>query len=293
MTASKKRIVISKLGKPLGSGQFGQVCAALSEEGSQVAVKVFKNRKAGQQEMSVLAELSANQHSNVVRFLGESDGGGAVLEIAGCSLDQAVRRGPVPERWWRRYFGQVAGALAHVHSLGIMHLDVKAANILLSTPQAEPLSVAKLTDFGVSRRVADSSAPRCPVGTPCFMAPEAAGGEPSAASDVWSLGVVGLEVVHRDVVRWWLAEHGRDNDEEAVVTARARSTPPSIPERLHPLTQSFLRSCLQIDPSDRPSAAELTRHEWFAADDECFDGAECARRTPRGAWSSTAGSASS
>eukprot|EP01065_Artemidia_motanka_P014767 TRINITY_DN185_c0_g1_i11.p2 TRINITY_DN185_c0_g1~~TRINITY_DN185_c0_g1_i11.p2 ORF type:complete len:318 (+),score=110.40 TRINITY_DN185_c0_g1_i11:59-1012(+) len=291
------RLEVSCGGDHLGSGSMGAVRVG-ETGGLRVALKSFDSDAGAARELLVLSGIRHQPHPGLTACLGSCKIDGrlcAVLELMpGGSLDKVLRRGrSVPERWWRRYFEQLTGALAHLHSLGIMHLDVKGANILLSTAEAEQTSVVKLADFGESTRVGEAT--KTPKGTFTHMSPEAACGRVGTACDVWSLAVVGLEVEYGSAVEWWEAEHATtvSNMFAGLFTAMRREQSPAVPERLHPLTQSFLRSCLQIDPSDRPSAAELTRHEWFAADDECFDGAECARRTPRGAWSSTAGSASS
>jgi serine/threonine protein kinase len=79
---------------------------------------------------------------------------------------------------------QLASAVAHVHSRGIAHLDIKPANVLLS-----PDGGVRLADFGIARRAGSTKRPaKC---TLLFAAPEVlASGAASTAADVWSFGVL-------------------------------------------------------------------------------------------------------
>lgn len=88
---------------------------------------------------------------------------------------------------------EVCQALAAIHRVGIRHLDIKPANILIEDP--ENVSGARITDFGVSEAVAFHG-PREVVGTPYCQAPEvAAGWTPTAASDLYSFGVTLYEIL--------------------------------------------------------------------------------------------------
>lgn len=89
--------------------------------------------------------------------------------------------------------GAVEG-LAYLHSIQIMHRDVKAANILL-TETGEP----KIADFGVSEHVSHEVSKHTMVGTPFWMAPEVIeGGQYDTAADIWSLGITIVEMAERE-----------------------------------------------------------------------------------------------
>src|SRR5213078_2157185 len=84
-------------------------------------------------------------------------------------------------------------ALAHAHARGVVHRDVKPANVLVPEAGEEGGSAAKLTDFGIARVVGDDALTRTGdvLGTLAYMAPEQAEGRgPTPASDLYALGLV-------------------------------------------------------------------------------------------------------
>jgi len=114
-----------------------------------------------------------------------------VLEfVAGQSLRaRIIENGPFAPAEARDLLAQVAEALAAVHSVGIVHRDVKASNVLLTDD-----GVAKLTDFGIARGrdPRGSTQMGSLLGTPAYMAPE---GPVDARSDLYSLGVLYYEML--------------------------------------------------------------------------------------------------
>jgi len=147
-------------------------------------------------EVRVLSQMT---HPNIIRYLHASRDEGELkiyMEYAeGGTLAQAVTaRGArlfesaQVQRWTR----QLAAALQHVHAQGVLHRDVKAANVLLTRN-----GVIKLGDFGSSRALSTHTHfAQTMVGTPYYLAPEVLRGEPySFAADVWGAGVVLFELL--------------------------------------------------------------------------------------------------
>jgi serine/threonine protein kinase len=158
-----------------------------------------------------------------------------------------AERGPLPPTEVARIGAQIADALTAVHEAGIVHGDVKPGNVLLTDD-----GVAKLTDFGVSRASWDTSATGggAVAGTPGYFAPEVArGGDPTPASDVFSLGATLYAAVENELVC------GRLDNTLAVLHAMAEG-------RLRPATRAGvlgrpLSAMLRRDPAHRPDTTRL------------------------------------
>jgi len=179
----------------LGSGSFGEVWLADDLHlGRPVALKMLRvPSRSVRQSLAVLRNdarlLAAMRHPNVVqvhawRHTAAADGERPCLVlqyVAGGSLADRVKRdGPLSWPLAGRYIADVADGLLHVHSRGIIHRDVKPANILWDPETDEAL----LTDFGLSAYLAEAGST---AGTPHYMAPEAFCGCITPALDVYGL----------------------------------------------------------------------------------------------------------
>lgn len=195
--------------RELGRGGMGIVYEAEQESlGRYVAVKAIhhiqmdsKRLQRFQLESQAIARL---HHTNIVPIFGVGEHEGqpfyAMQCIRGNGLDVLIdhwRRGGVPpahERWRSiAEFGvQAAEALHYAHEQGVLHRDVKPANLLIDENQA-----LWITDFGLAKLVGgeDLTASGDVIGTLRYLAPEALRGVSDARSDVYSLGLTLYELI--------------------------------------------------------------------------------------------------
>jgi serine/threonine-protein kinase len=158
---------------------------ALSEQGSRSRRFVAEGR--------TLAKL-VHPHVVLVYDAGETPDGAAylVMELSGAGALEVelARRGALGVEETLNLLMPLLGALACAHDRGIIHRDIKPANIAV-VHDRRGAARAKLLDFGIAKRGDPSESSEGAVGTPSYMAPEQARGEPlTAAADVWAMGVV-------------------------------------------------------------------------------------------------------
>ena len=162
----------------------------------------------------------------------------------------------LPRSWLVQAGHQVTLALSHCHSKGIIHLDVKPANILVNRR-----GVCKLGDFGCSVSLSNLSlgVDHSLVGTPGYQAPEFLRGQaPTTHCDIYSLGILLWQLDSREVP--FSGQHPQVVMYQ-VVARTARPAPPSPAEASINTTvfTSLYRSCWQHQPWDRPSI-EVSHH---------------------------------
>ncbi|MDH5491743.1 MAG: protein kinase [Myxococcales bacterium] len=195
--------------RPIGEGGMGRVYEAMHVVlGRPLALKVLR------QEMMADADsvrrffqearaCSAIGHPNIVDIsdFGELPDGRAFFAmefLLGDSLADRIRQGPLSSAEALPILRQIASALGAAHTQGIIHRDVKPENVLL-VQGAHGASFVKVLDFGVAK-VGDAASKLTQTGmifgTPHYMSPEQARGEPiDPRTDVYSLGIVAYEML--------------------------------------------------------------------------------------------------
>jgi serine/threonine protein kinase len=189
----------------IGRGGMGEILLAEDTElGRKVAVKLLDERFADddglrqrfQREALTAARLSGEPHIVTIFDVGEwQDRPFIVMEyLPGGSLAERARAGRVRPHQAITWLGQAGEALDAAHAHGVVHRDVKPANLLLN--DRDEVQVA---DFGIARMADDTAgmtAAGTIMGTAGYLAPEQARGEPAtAASDRYALGVVAYELL--------------------------------------------------------------------------------------------------
>ncbi|CAB4733535.1 MAG: protein kinase [Actinobacteria bacterium] len=265
MTDDRSRVVGGRyeLRGLLGSGGMAEVHRALDPVlQREVAVKVMRtalvdpvDRQRFASETRVLAGLSSRHLVTLLDAgVDEPETPGApprpwlVMELVdGPTLAQRLAIGDLSQAEVARIGAGVAAGLDHVHRAGVVHRDVKPANVLLTAT-----GVAKLADFGVARRSGeDAQLTRTghTVGTAAYLAPEQLSDEPvTGASDVYSLGLVLLEAL--------TGRRAYVGTGTEVAFARLRHSP-TIPVSLGARWTRLLAAMVAELPTDRPSAGEV------------------------------------
>ena len=195
----------------LGRGSSGVVYRALDPTiGRTIAIKTIGLDQINESERQrirdrILGEARAAgtlSHPNIITIydvLDSEESAHIFMEfVDGASLDELFTQGHLPDRnEFLRVLRQVAEALDYAHRKGIIHRDVKPANIIIAEikPGAEP--VAKIADFGVAKLLSQEATQHGGIiGTPNYMSPEQIQGTPvSGASDQFSLAVLTYEVL--------------------------------------------------------------------------------------------------
>jgi tetratricopeptide (TPR) repeat protein len=246
--------------REVGRGGMGTVYEAEDERlGRRVAVKllppeVSRDRQAKKRFLREARAASAVDHPNLctVHDVGESDGRLYIVLsfYEGETLRERLRRGPLPIAQAREVAVQVAQGLARAHESGIVHRDIKPANVML-TRRGE----VKILDFGIARLQGDGASlthTGASWGTPAYMSPEQARGEPvDGRTDVWALGVLLYEMIAGR------RPFGGDSVEALISSVLTREPEPldRVRPEVPPELARIAARALAKDPSRRPASA--------------------------------------
>ncbi len=254
-----------RLQSQIGGGGMGAVWLARDERlGRQVAVKQVlvsetdeavadQQRQRALREGRIAARLSHPHAISVYDVAQEGEVPWLVMEyLPSRSLSEVVTaEGVLRVDQVAQIGAQVADALAATHAAGIVHRDVKPANILIGQG-GRIEGLVKITDFGISHAAGDVTLTQTGqiTGTPAFLAPEVAQGrEMTEASDVFSLGATLYTCIEGQ------PPFGMEDNALGMLhrVAGGQITPP---RRAGSLTEPLLRM-LAAEPTDRPSMAEV------------------------------------
>ncbi|XP_069788139.1 mitogen-activated protein kinase kinase kinase 4 isoform X1 [Narcine bancroftii] len=253
-------------GNKIGEGQYGKVYTCINvDTGELMAMKEIRfqpnDHKTIKETADELKIFEGIKHPNLVRYFGvELHREEMYIFMEYCdegTLEEVARLG-LQEHVIRLYTKQITTAINVLHEHGIVHRDIKGANIFLTSS-----GLIKLGDFGCSVKLKNIAQTmpgevNSTLGTAAYMAPEvitrAKGEGHGRAADVWSLGCVLVEMVTGK--RPW---HEYEHNFQIMYKVGMGHKPP-IPERLSPEGKDFLSHCLESDPKHRWTSSQLLDH---------------------------------
>lgn len=242
-------------GPKIGQGSFGAVYLGLNTvSGELMAVKkVQRGDLAGE-----IALLKAVSHPNIVRFLGTQSGPGSETHIfleyvPGGSVASLLKTyGPFEEGLVRNFSRQVSLAVQYLHSLDIVHRDIKGANVLVDNAGG-----VKLGDFGISRRVENAANKRLSLqGSVFWMAPEVvrqATGAPATKADVWAIACLAIEMYTGS------HPHSGLSPTQALFKIGSNGAKPELPKQASKEGKEWLNKGLEENWVARPTIEELLK----------------------------------
>ncbi|KAI8012868.1 Mitogen-activated protein kinase kinase kinase 1 [Camellia lanceoleosa] len=251
-------------GDLLGSGSFGSVYEGIDDGGFFFAVKEVslldqgdQGRQSIYQLEQEIALLSQFQHENIVQYYG-TDKDESKLYI----FLQLVTKGSLLKLYQKyelrdsqvsSYTRQILHGLKYLHEKNVVHRDIKCANILVDANGS-----VKLADFGLAKVTKLNDVKSCK-GTPFWMAPEVVKRRNQGyglAADIWSLGCTVLEMLTRQI------PYSHLECQMQALFRIGKGEPPPVPDSLSIDARNFIFKCLQVNPSDRPTAAQLLDHSF-------------------------------
>ncbi len=247
----------------LGRGGAGVVYAARDTRLNQkVAVKILDPTRTDPGSLERLrreVQAARGGHPHTVTVYDLHKAGGLhflsmELVEGGTLRDRIEAESTLPVEEVLRIGGEVASALVHLHGRGIVHRDVKPANILLA-----PDGTARLGDMGLARPLEQGltvTETAMVVGTPAYMAPEQATGEElTPAADVYALGLTLHQALTGEVPLC-------DATALSTLVRRQKERPPCVRRAVPGVPRWFarlLRRMLDPDPRERPTADRVAR----------------------------------
>lgn len=265
-------------GKLLGRGANAMVYEATNTITSgKMAVRILRMNREDPEEFKAMMEnlieeirvMSQLEHKNIINYLYMERDANAInlfMEYApGGSIRSILdKRGKAPPEQVALWLRDILEGLAYLHSEGIVHLDIKAANVLLGADGS-----CKLSDFGTAKQMnaavdksnsSNNNGETNAAGTLHFMAPEVLnGGTFDWRADIWSLGCMVMEMLtsklpFSQVIDGPLAIVG-------YISALSINDTPKIPAEIQEVNAvNFIQTCLAVDPMRRPNARTLQNH---------------------------------
>ena len=252
-----------KIGRSIGHGAFGKVNIALHIlSGHIVAIKSFNKIKKTFPTHKILYEIKLlkklRNHRNIVKYFEHFENEKhfcIVMEnISGGNLLGAINKmSKFSEQMAKIIFKQLIETIKYLHSIGIVHRDIKPDNILIELD-----NTIKLCDFGVSKEIKEGQLLTDSCGTPAFVAPEILKDTPynPYMTDIWSSGVV----LYAMITGFFPFRGINETDLHRNILSGAF---PKLKD-VSPELKDLLNKILEVNPNKRISVDDILNHPWLS-----------------------------
>jgi len=241
----------------IGEGAFGCVYMAKEVESKQyIAIKKLPHKEAKEQRHNFYegSVLSILDHPNIIKYhksiLVEQELWIVTEYIHGGTLADAIRAYKFTDNHCAYFVREIVKALSYLHQHNLAHRDLKSRNVMLDSKGS-----VKLIDFGLCADFSTGNKTRI-LGSPFWISPEMINGNPHSLNvDIWSLGVIALEIhlqtppIYESAVR-------------CMFTVATEGLKHLIPYNATEDAKSFMNFCLEQDPNLRPYIREVEQHAW-------------------------------
>ncbi|ORY49536.1 Pkinase-domain-containing protein [Rhizoclosmatium globosum] len=270
-----------RLMRTIGEGEFGKVKLAVhSETGAEVAIKLCKKSQVvatpnGYTKlMREISTLKLVKHHPFIITLIEVIETEAyiaiVMELAkgGELFEHILAKRSLGEQETRKLFAQIISAVGYIHSLGIVHRDLKLENILLDENQD-----VVLIDFGFANKTRGPNVMmRTSCGSPCYAAPElvTSDGYIGEKADLWSCGVILFSMI-AGYLPWDDDPNNPEGDNINMLYNYIMNTPLDYPDHVPYECRLLINRILEPNPDKRADIDEIINHVWLKPIKHIFD----------------------
>ncbi|CAK92885.1 unnamed protein product (macronuclear) [Paramecium tetraurelia] len=227
--------------KMIGKGNFGDVWLVEDNKGQKFALKLIDLQFQSVDPTNEVTLLKVLKHPNIIKYYGsfiQNDQLCILMEFAeNYDLQIYTKNNPANILNW---FTQLCQAVQYLHSMNIVHKDIKMKNVFLTKD-----GIIKLGDFSISKNL-DASLNLAQLGTPYYLSPEICESKPSnTKSDIWGLGCLLYELCSKQ-------KPFQGESLPEVFKNIITSETPKLPEGFPTVYQDIINQCLQKNPQERP-----------------------------------------